>query len=139
VSVSDRDDEHELASWGPRLTRRLQVGGGSQEVCQTAEGGVQDSAPASVRVQALGCTIGLHGSTCCVVLVLPVLLVAAIPLAVAAVSGLAKRPRSGLALTRWTRLRSSCSEEDEPQLGSSVTLIRRERDCSMRWWAEASP
>ena len=44
----------------------------------------------------------------------PVLLVAATPLAVAAVSGLAKRPRSGLALTRWTRPRSSCSEEDEP-------------------------
>ena len=51
----------------------------------------------------------------------PVLLVAAIPSAVAAVSGLAKRPRSGLALTRWTRPRSSCSEEDEPQLKG-------------RWW-----
>ena len=49
-------------------------------------------------------------------LVLPVLVVAASHLAVAAVSGLAKRPRSGLALTRWTRPRSSCSEEDEPQL-----------------------
>jgi hypothetical protein len=43
------------------LTCRLQVGGGSQEVCQTAEGGVQDSTPASVRVQALGCTIGCTG------------------------------------------------------------------------------
>jgi hypothetical protein len=42
----------------------------------------------------------------------PVLVVAAIPRAVAVVSGLAKRPRSGLALTRRTRLRSSCSEED---------------------------
>lgn len=42
----------------------------------------------------------------------PILLVAAIPLAVAAVSGLAKRPRSGLALTRWTRPGSLCSEED---------------------------
>jgi hypothetical protein len=37
----------------------------------------------------------------------PVLLVAAIPRAVAAVSRLAKRPRSGLALTRRTRPRSS--------------------------------
>ena len=42
----------------------------------------------------------------------PVLLVAAIPRAGAAVSRFAKRPRSGLALTRRTRLRSSCSEED---------------------------
>ena len=46
----------------------------------------------------------------------PVLLVAAIPLAVADVSRLAKRPRSGLALTRRTRPRSSSSEEG----GSSV-------------------
>ena len=37
---------------------------------------------------------------------------AAIPLAVAAVSRLAKRPRSGLALTRRTRPRQSSSEED---------------------------
>lgn len=34
------------------------------------------------------------------------------PLAVAAVSRLAKRPRSSLALTRRTRPRQSCSEED---------------------------
>src|SRR5215510_7102306 len=37
----------------------------------------------------------------------PVLLAAAVPRTVAVVSGLAQRPRSGLALTRRTRLRSS--------------------------------
>lgn len=47
-----------------------------------------------------------------VLLLLPVLLVAATSLVVAAVSGLAKRTRSGLALTWWTRPRSLCSEED---------------------------
>jgi hypothetical protein len=46
----------------------------------------------------------------------PVLLVAAILVAVAVVSWLAKRPRAGLALTRRTRPRSSCSEGDEPSL-----------------------
>jgi hypothetical protein len=63
---------------------------------------VQDSTPASARVQALGCSVGCMGSACprrsgparpsrsCP------------PLAVSAVSGLAKRPRSGLALTRRT-------------------------------------
>jgi hypothetical protein len=56
----------------------------------------------------------LHGER------LPVVLAAALPLAVSAVSGLAKRPRSGLALTQRTRPRSSCSEEDEPQPGRSV-------------------
>jgi hypothetical protein len=48
-----------------------------------------------------------------VLLLFPVLLVAASPLAVAAESGLAKRPRSGSDLTRWTRPRSSCSEEGD--------------------------
>jgi hypothetical protein len=42
----------------------------------------------------------------------PVLLIAAIPRAVIEVSRLAKRPRSGLALVRRTRLRQSCGEED---------------------------
>ena len=39
-------------------TRRLQVGGGSQEVARSAGGSVKGSAPASARVQALGCTLG---------------------------------------------------------------------------------
>jgi hypothetical protein len=42
----------------------------------------------------------------------PFLLIAAIPRAVTEVSRLAKRPRSGLALIRRTRLRQSCGEED---------------------------
>src|SRR5262249_37933118 len=44
----------------------------------------------------------------------PVLLAAAIPRAVAVVSGLAQRPRSGLALTRRTRLRSSEARRTSP-------------------------
>jgi hypothetical protein len=44
----------------------------------------------------------------------PVLLAAAIPLAVPAASGLAERPRSGLAMTRRTRPGSSCSGQDAP-------------------------
>ena len=38
--------------------------------------------------------------------------IAAVPRTVATVSRLAKRPRSGLALTQRTRLRQSSSEED---------------------------
>src|SRR5215831_11099558 len=44
----------------------------------------------------------------------PVLLAAAIPRTVAVVSGLAQRPRSGLALTRRTRLRSSEARRMSP-------------------------
>jgi hypothetical protein len=44
-------------------------------------------------------------------------------LAVSAVSGFAKRPCSGLALTQRTRPISSCSEEDEPQLGGYDCVI----------------
>jgi hypothetical protein len=50
---------------------------------------------------------------------LPVLLDSCIPRAVAAVSKLAKRPRSGLALTRRTRPRQSSSEEDTASLEGS--------------------
>ena len=46
----------------------------------------------------------------------PVLLVAARPRIVAVVSGLAMRPRSGLALTRRTRLRSSEVRRTSPSL-----------------------
>jgi hypothetical protein len=61
----------------------------------------------------LAALLAAQGALACVVLVLTILLVAAILLAVAAVSGLGERPRSGLALTRWARPRSSCGEEDE--------------------------
>jgi hypothetical protein len=45
--------------------------------------------------------------------------IAAIPRAVAAESRLAKRPRSGSALTRWTRPRQSSSDEDGTSLGAT--------------------
>jgi Flp pilus assembly protein protease CpaA len=77
-------------------------------------GTVLQRPPRSRRLTAL---LAACGALVRVVLVLPVLLAAALSLAVSTVSGLAKRPRSGLALTQWTRPRSSCSEEDELQLG----------------------
>jgi hypothetical protein len=91
-------------------------------------GGAPDSLAVDCRTvlrcpsgsRGLAALLAAWGALARVVLVLPVLLAAALPLAVAAVSGLVKRPRSGLALTQRTRPRSSCSEEDEPQPGRSV-------------------
>jgi hypothetical protein len=65
----------------------------------------------------LAALLAAQGALACVVLVLTILLVAAILLAVAAVSGLGERPRSGLALTRWARPRSSCGRRTSSSLG----------------------
>ncbi len=99
------------------LTCGLQVSGGSQEVRKIRWRWVRDSARVFVRVQALGCPVGcMRRALVRLVLVLPVLLAAAVLGAVSAVSGLAKRPRSGLALTQRTRPRSSCSTRTSPSL-----------------------
>src|SRR5215831_6486030 len=60
---------------------------------------------------ALLLDLPLAGAVACAC---PVLLAAAIPRTVAVVSGLAQRPRSGLALTRRTRLRSSEARRTSP-------------------------
>ena len=69
---------------------------------------------------------------------LPVLLIAAIPRTVTEVSRLAKRPRSGLALIRRTRLRQSCGEEDgssslEDRLRALVGELRQQPSRSLGW------
>src|SRR5262249_44505092 len=53
---------------------------------------------------------------------MPVLLAAALPWPCPLSPGSRKRPRSGLALTQRTRLRSSCSEEDRPVGRLRLTL-----------------
>ena len=91
-----------------------------------AGGGVRAGPPVSATAQVLGCTIGCTEGGACPCGPAPVRPSRSCPpLAVAAVSGLAKRPRSGLALTQRTRPRSSCSEEDEPQLGRLRLLPAR--------------
>jgi hypothetical protein len=101
--------------WAERVIRGLPSltveAPGVWHVCGT--GGPLEIAPMSAAAPAHGCTTSCVGSACSRCAVLPGLLVAAIPLAGAAVSGLAKRPHSGLALIQRTWPRSSCSEEGD--------------------------
>ena len=111
------------------LTCGLQVSGGSQEVRKIRWRWVRDSARVFVRVHALGCPVGcMRRALVRLVLVLPVLLAAAVLGAASAVSGLARRPRSGLALTQRTRPRSSCSRRTSP----SLEVIRAYGPCRAR-------
>jgi hypothetical protein len=102
---------YSLAAADPSFTRRRREPGAASDPLVVGYRTVSLRPSESRRLAAL---LAAREALVCVVLVLSVLLAAALPWPRPAESGLAKRPRSGLALTRRTRPRSLCSEEDEP-------------------------